>query len=72
MTDVVICGAKRTPIGGFLGALAALHAPDLGATAIRAAVADAAIAPDKIDETVMGIVLSAGVGQAPARQAPAR
>ncbi|MFT3916762.1 MAG: acetyl-CoA C-acetyltransferase [Anaeromyxobacteraceae bacterium] len=67
--DVVIVGAARTPIGSFLGSLAALTAPRLGAIAIRAALERAGVAPSAVDEVVMGNVLQAGVGQAPARQA---
>src|SRR5512140_1309370 len=67
--QVVIVGAARTPIGSFLGSLSALTAPQLGATAIRAALARAGIEPAAVDEVVMGNVLQAGVGQAPARQA---
>jgi acetyl-CoA C-acetyltransferase len=66
---VVIVGAARTPIGAFQGALASLSAPQLGAHAIRAAVARAGLAPDAVDEVLMGCVLPAGLGQAPARQA---
>ena len=66
---VVIVGAARTPIGAFLGSLAAVPAPRLGAVAIRAALARAGVAPDAVSEVVMGNVLQAGVGQAPARQA---
>ncbi len=66
---VVIVGAARTPIGGLLGDLKDLAAPELGAQAISAAVARAGITPHEIDEVVMGCVLSAGQGQAPARQA---
>jgi acetyl-CoA C-acetyltransferase len=75
MREVVIVGAARTPIGSFLGTLAPVSAPALGAIAIRAALeragiaADAADAADAIDEVLMGCVLPAGVGQAPARQA---
>ena len=69
MTDVVIVGAARTPMGGFQGALDALTAPELGSTAIRAALDNARVADDAIDEVLMGCVLSAGLGQAPARQA---
>ena len=70
MSDpVAIVAAARTPIGGFLGELAALAAPQLGAAAIRAAVQRAGIAPEAIDEVFMGNVLPAGTGQAPARQA---
>lgn len=67
--DIVIVGAKRTPIGGLLGELSALTASELGAVAIRAAIAQANIDPASIDEVFMGNVLSAGQGQAPARQA---
>ncbi len=66
---IVICGAARTPIGGFQGDFKDLSAPQLGAIAIRAAVERAGVAPDAIDEVLMGCVLPAGVGQAPARQA---
>ncbi len=67
--EVVIVGAARTPVGSFLGALSALSAPQLGATAIREALRRAGVAPDDVDEVIMGNVLQAGVGQAPARQA---
>ena len=67
--DVVIVGAARTPVGAFLGSLSSLTAPQLGATAIKAALERAGIAPSKVDEVFMGCVLQAGVGQAPARQA---
>jgi acetyl-CoA C-acetyltransferase len=67
--EVVIVGAARTPIGAFLGSLSTLTAPRLGAVAIRAALERAGVAPDAVDEVVMGNVLQAGVGQAPARQA---
>ncbi len=66
---IVIVGCARTPMGGFQGDLSALTAPQLGSAAIRAAVQRAGIAPDQIDEVVMGLCLFAGVGQAPARQA---
>jgi acetyl-CoA C-acetyltransferase len=66
---VVIVGSARTPMGGFMGELKPLSAPALGAAAIRAAVERARIAPDAVQEVVMGNVLPAGVGQAPARQA---
>ncbi|HEX4000180.1 MAG TPA: acetyl-CoA C-acetyltransferase [Pirellulales bacterium] len=59
----------RTPIGKFLGSLSAVAAPQLGATAIREAVHRAGVRPEEIDEVIMGCVLAAGVGQAPARQA---
>ena len=64
-----VIGAKRTPIGSFLGAFADRTAPELGAHAIRAALDDAGIGGEDIDEVLMGCVLSAGVKQAPARQA---
>jgi acetyl-CoA C-acetyltransferase len=67
--SIVILSAKRTPIGGFQGDFASLSASDLGAVAIRAAVADAGIAPEQIEGGIMGNVLMAGQGQAPARQA---
>jgi len=67
--DVVVVGAARTPIGKFLGALSPLTAPRLGAVAIRAAVERSGIDPSSIDEVFMGNVVSAGIGQAPARQA---
>src|SRR6186713_1987702 len=66
---IVIASAARTPIGGFQGALKDLTAPDLGAAAIRATVERAGIAPADVDEVIMGNVLPAGQGQAPARQA---
>ncbi len=65
----VIVSAARTPIGRFLGGLAPLSAPELGAVAIRAAIARGRIDPAEIGEVIMGNVLQAGVGQAPARQA---
>jgi acetyl-CoA C-acetyltransferase len=67
--EVVIVGAARTPIGSFLGSLAAVPAPRLGAIAIKAALERAGVAPSAVDEVIMGNVLQAGVGQAPARQA---
>ena len=66
---VVIVSAVRTPMGGLQGALKDFAAPELGANAIRAAVERAAVKPEQIDETIMGCVLPAGQGQAPARQA---
>jgi len=66
---IVIVAAARTPLGAFQGALSGLSAPELGATAIRAAVARAGLAPPQVEEVVMGCVLPAGLGQAPARQA---
>jgi len=66
---VVIVGAARTPMGGFQGDFASLTASDLGAVAIRAAIARAGIAGEDVQEVIMGNVLPAGQGQAPARQA---
>jgi acetyl-CoA C-acetyltransferase len=66
---IVIVGAARTPIGAFLGDLKDLTAPQLGAAAIRGSVERAGIRPDSVDEVLLGCVLSAGLGQAPARQA---
>jgi acetyl-CoA C-acetyltransferase len=67
--QVVILAARRTPIGAFQGALAAMTAAQLGAVAARAAVADSGVPPDLLDEVILGCVLPAGQGQAPARQA---
>ncbi len=67
--DIVIVAAKRTPMGAFQGALSGLGAPELGACAIRAALAQAGMTGEQVNEVYMGNVLSAGVGQAPARQA---
>lgn len=70
ITDpIVIVSAARTPMGGFMGGLSSVTAPDLGATAIGAAVKNAAISNDDVDEVIMGCVLPAGLKQAPARQA---
>jgi len=66
---IVIVSATRTPMGGFMGCFADAQATDLGATAIRMAVAQAKIANDQVDEVIMGCVLPAGLKQAPARQA---
>ena len=66
---VVILSARRTPVGAFQGALTAVTAPQLGAAAIKAALADSGVKSSEIDEVIMGCVLSAGLGQAPARQA---
>ncbi len=67
--DIVIVAAKRTPMGAFQGALAAMTAPELGACAIAAALTQSGLDPAQIDEGFMGNVLAAGMGQAPARQA---
>ena len=66
---IVIVSALRTPMGGFNGCLANVTAPELGATAIKAAVAQAELGSDQVDEVIMGCVLPAGLKQAPARQA---
>jgi acetyl-CoA C-acetyltransferase len=66
---IVIVSAARTPIGGFQGALASVSAPQLGAVAIKAAVERAGVSPGDVNEVLMGCVLPAGLGQAPARQA---
>jgi len=66
---VYLVAARRTPIGAFLGALSAATATQLGASAIRAALADAGLKGEQVDEVIMGCVLPAGLGQAPARQA---
>jgi len=68
-SPVYIASAARTPVGTFLGSLASLPAPRLAAVAIRAALERAKLSPDAVDELFMGNVLSAGIGQAPARQA---
>ncbi|HJP35846.1 MAG TPA: acetyl-CoA C-acyltransferase [Gammaproteobacteria bacterium] len=70
MTDsVVIAGAARTPMGGLQGVLAPVAAPALGAAAVKAALERAKVPGDAVDESIMGCVLPAGMGQAPARQA---
>ena len=66
---IAIISAKRTPIGGLMGSLSSVSAPKLGAIAINAARESAGLTISQIDEIIMGCVLSAGVGQAPARQA---
>src|ERR1700681_2763096 len=66
---IVILSARRTPVGAFQGVFAAVTAPQLGAVAIKAAIADSGLTAADIDEVMMGWVLSAGLGQSPARQA---
>lgn len=68
-SDIFIVGAARTPIGSFMGVLADISAPELGAVAIKAALERAGVEPGTVNETYIGNVLTAGVGQAPARQA---
>jgi acetyl-CoA C-acetyltransferase len=67
--EVYIVAAKRTPVGAFMGALSSKKAPELGSIAIQAALNEAGLRPEQVEETLMGNVLTAGVGQAPARQA---
>ncbi|MGL4837562.1 MAG: acetyl-CoA C-acetyltransferase, partial [Shewanella sp.] len=67
--EIVIVAAKRTPMGGFQGSLSGVTSPSLAAIAIKALLADTQIVGDKVDEVLMGCVLPAGLGQAPARQA---
>ena len=67
--SVVIAGSARTPIGNFMGAFSGVSATDLGAASIKASLERANISPEDVSETLMGCVLSAGLGQAPARQA---
>ena len=69
MREVVIVSMARTPIGSFMGALSGIPAPELGAKAIKAALDRAGIKPDMVQEVLMGNVVQAGTGQAPARQA---
>ncbi|MHA3790203.1 acetyl-CoA C-acetyltransferase [Sphingomonas sp. YL-JM2C] len=69
MTDIVITGAKRTPVGSFLGAFATTPAHELGRVAIEAALTQAGVAAAEVQEAVLGQVLTAGQGQNPARQA---
>ncbi|MBW8852286.1 MAG: acetyl-CoA C-acyltransferase [Xanthomonadales bacterium] len=69
MSDIVIVGAKRTAIGSFLGQFTGVPTPTLGAAAIAGALDQAGLAADQVDEVIMGCVLPAGLGQAPARQA---
>ena len=69
MKDIVIVGAARTPIGSFLGTLSSIPAPRLGATAIKCALEHARVQPGQVEQVIMGNVLQAGIGQAPARQA---
>ena len=68
-SSVYILGGSRTPIGSFLGNLSSLSAPQLGSIAITGAINNSGIMPEQINEVYMGVVLSAGQGQAPARQA---
>jgi len=69
MNEVVIVSAVRTPIGSFMGTLSSIPAPKLGAIAIKGALEKIGLAPELVDEVLMGNVVQAGMGQAPARQA---
>src|SRR2546423_1784212 len=69
MSDAYILSACRTPIGKFRGALSSRPVTELGAIAVREAIVRAGVQPADVDEVILGNVLSAGVGQAPARQA---
>ena len=69
MKEVVIVSAVRTPMGSFMGSLSGIPATKLGSVAIKGAIDRAGINVDQVDEVIMGNVLQAGVGQAPARQA---
>ncbi len=69
MTKSLICAPQRTAIGSFQGSLSALSAPQLGAAALQSTISKSQVSVEKIDEVYMGCVLSAGLGQAPARQA---
>lgn len=69
MSDIVIVGAKRTAIGSFLGQFTGVPTPTLGATVIKAALEQGGVAPSDVSEVIMGCVLPANLGQAPARQA---
>jgi len=65
-SPIVIVAARRTPIGAFQGALSAVKATDLGAAALRGVLAESGVKPEEVSEVIMGCVLSAGLGQAPA------
>src|SRR5690349_8957727 len=69
MQDAVIVAAARTAMGSFQGSLSSIPAPELGAVVVRAVLERAGVAPDAVDEVVLGQVLTAGSGQNPARQA---
>ena len=66
--NVVIVGGKRTPIGTFMGGLSKLTAPELGIAALKGALVTSGVEAKEIEEVFMGNVISAGIGQAPARQ----
>src|SRR5689334_9259585 len=68
MPEAFILSAARTPIGKYLGSLAEVPAPELGAAAVREVLRRARVPPERVDEVIIGNVLQAGVGQNPARQ----
>src|ERR1043166_912085 len=70
--EAVIISAVRTPVGKFLGSLKSFKATDLGAIVVRESVKRAGVAPEDVDEVIMGCVIQAGLGQNPARQAALR
>src|SRR4029453_6394738 len=72
MREAVILSATRVPTGKFLGSLKGYTAPQLGAIVVKEAIARAGVSPDDVDEVIMGNVVSAGLGPAPARPAPTR
>jgi len=72
MREAVILSAVRLPTGRFLGSLKGFSAPALGAMVVKEAVARAGVSPERVDEVILGNVVSAGLGQAPARQAAIR
>src|SRR5438046_5675422 len=72
MTETVIISAVRTPVGKFQGGLKSMTATQLGAIVVKAAVERAGLKPEQVDEVIMGNVVSAGLGQNPARQAALR
>ncbi|HBO69483.1 MAG TPA: acetyl-CoA C-acyltransferase, partial [Deltaproteobacteria bacterium] len=69
MKEAVITGAARTAVGSFLGSLAGIPAPKLGAVAIAEAISRSGVRKEDVEQVIMGNVLTAGIGQAPARQA---
>ena len=69
MSSIVIVSGSRTAMGGFQGSLSSLTAPELGAAVIRESIQRAGVKPEQVDEVIFGCVLSAGIGQGPARQA---
>jgi len=68
MSDIVLCAGARTPVGSFGGSLASVPAPELGAVAVAETLKRNHVAPEKVDEVIMGCIFPAGLGQNPARQ----